>query len=99
ARSARPGGASWAVRAGPDRGAGRAGAEPPVKRVTAFFFLATLACVSFEKIQWQLAGTVGLAGVLGALFVVCFGLERLGQTARRFPQPGASRLRVGVFVP
>jgi hypothetical protein len=67
-----------------------------VKRVTAFFFLATLACVSFEKIQWQLAGTVGLAGVLGTIFVVCFGLERLGQTSTGFPRTVAIVLLFGL---
>lgn len=67
-----------------------------MKRVTAFFFLATLACVSFEKIQWQLAGTIGLAGVLGTIFVVCFVLERLGQTSRGFPRTVAIVLLFGL---
>jgi hypothetical protein len=67
-----------------------------VKHVTAFFFFATLATVSFEKIQWQLAGTVGLAGVLGTVFVVCFALERLGQTARGFPRTVAIVLLFGL---
>lgn len=67
-----------------------------MNRVTAFFFLATLACVSFEKIQWQLAGTIGLAGVLGTLFVVCFLLERLGQTSRGFPRTVAIVLLFGL---
>jgi len=67
-----------------------------VKRVTAFFFLATLACVSFEKIQWQLAGTIGLAGVLGTIFVVCFVLERLGQASRGFPRTVAIVLLFGL---
>jgi O-Antigen ligase len=67
-----------------------------VNRVTAFFFLATLACVSFEKIQWQLAGTIGLAGVLGTVFVVCFLLERLGQTSRGFPRTVAIVLLFGL---
>jgi O-antigen ligase len=47
-----------------------------VGRVTAFLFLATLFCVSFEKIQWQLAGTIGLSGILAILFVLSFGAER-----------------------
>jgi O-antigen ligase len=67
-----------------------------VKRVTAFFFLATLACVSFEKIQWQLAGTIGLAGVLGTIFVVCFVLERLGQMSHGFPRTVAIVLLFGL---
>jgi hypothetical protein len=67
-----------------------------VSRVTAFLFLATLACVSFEKIQWQLAGTIGLAGILGTLFVVSFLVERLGQPPRGFPQTVAIVLLFGL---
>jgi O-Antigen ligase len=44
-------------------------------RLTAFLFLATLFCLSFEKIQWELAGTIGLSGILAALFVLAFGAE------------------------
>ena len=44
-------------------------------RLTAFLFLATLFCVSFEKIQWELAGTIGLSGILAILFVVLFAAE------------------------
>jgi O-antigen ligase/polysaccharide polymerase Wzy-like membrane protein len=67
-----------------------------VRRVTAFLFLATLFCVSFEKIQWQLAGTVGLAGVLGSLFVLTFVAERLGQPPRRVPRTVAIVLLFGL---
>jgi O-Antigen ligase len=67
-----------------------------VRRVTAFLFLATLACVSFEKIQWQLAGTIGLAGILGTLFVVSFVIERLGQPPRGFPKTVAIVLLFGL---
>ena len=58
-----------------------------LSRSTTFLFFATLFCVSFEKIQWELAGTIGLAGVLAVLFVVSFGLERFGAGAwpRRVP--------------
>jgi O-antigen ligase len=44
-------------------------------KLTAFLFLATLFCLSFEKIQWELAGTIGLSGILAALFVLAFGAE------------------------
>ncbi len=54
-----------------------------LQRVTSFFFLATLFSVSFEKIQWELAGTIGLAGILAVLFVACFALERLGEWPQR----------------
>ena len=39
-------------------------------RVTGFFLLATLFCVTFEKIHWSFAGTVSLADVLAILFLV-----------------------------
>jgi hypothetical protein len=54
-------------------------------RLTAFLFLATLFCVSFEKIQWELAGTVGLAGILAMLFVGSFLIGRLGAPPRGIP--------------
>lgn len=55
------------------------------RQVTSALFLATLFCVSFEKIQWELAGTIGLAGILAILFVASFALERLGTRPRRIP--------------
>jgi O-antigen ligase len=51
-------------------------------RLTAFLFLATLFCVSFEKIQWELAGTIGLSGILAILFVLSFGAERATHATR-----------------
>ena len=57
-----------------------------MSRVTAFLFLATLFTVSFEKIQWELAGTIGLGGIMAILFVASFGLERLGTWPRRLPR-------------
>ena len=64
-------------------------------RVTAFLFVATLFCVSFEKIQWELAGTVGLAGILAMLFVGAFLLQRLGAPWRRVPRTVAVVLLFG----
>ena len=34
-------------------------------RVTDFFFFATFFCVTFEKVHWNVAGTVGIADVRG----------------------------------
>ena len=42
------------------------------RALTSFLFLATLFSVSFEKIQWELAGTIGLAGILAVFFVASF---------------------------
>ena len=38
-------------------------------------FLATLFCVTWEKVHWHVAGAVGLADVLTVLFLVAFALE------------------------
>jgi O-antigen ligase len=65
-------------------------------RLTAFLFLATLFCLSFEKIQWELAGTVGLSGVLASVFVLSFGAERLAGAARGFPRTVAIVLLFGL---
>jgi O-antigen ligase len=40
--------------------------------VTRFFFLATLFCVSFEKVQWQVGASVELADILAILFLIAF---------------------------
>jgi hypothetical protein len=44
-------------------------------KATGTLFLATLFCVSWEKVQWNVAGAVGIADVLTILFLVAFGLE------------------------
>jgi O-antigen ligase len=61
-------------------------------KLTAFLFLATLFTVSFEKIQWQLAGTVGLAGILAVFFLISFGADRLSGAERGFPRTVAVAL-------
>ena len=61
-------------------------------KLTAFLFLATLFTVSFEKIQWQLAGTIGLAGILAAFFLVSFGFDRLSGPEHGFPKTVAVAL-------
>ena len=43
-----------------------------MRRLTSFCFLASLFCVTFEKIHWNFAGTVSLADVLAILFLVSF---------------------------
>jgi len=54
-----------------------------VRRVTSFFFLASLFCVTFEKIHWSFTGTVSLADVLALLFLLAFVLStRLGRVPR-----------------
>jgi O-antigen ligase len=43
-----------------------------VRKVTSFFFLASVFCVTFEKIHWSFSGTVTLADMLAILFIVSF---------------------------
>jgi len=45
--------------------------------VTRFLFLATVFCVTFEKVHWSVGGTVTLADVLTILFLASFALDRL----------------------
>jgi O-Antigen ligase len=43
-----------------------------MRKVTSFFFLASVFCVTFEKIHWSFAGTVTLADLLAILFIASF---------------------------
>jgi O-antigen ligase len=58
-------------------------------RVTRFLFLASVFCVTFEKVHWDVAGTVSLADILAILFLVMWTLERLGRGDRRLPRTAA----------
>ena len=55
-------------------------------RITRFLFLASVFSVTFEKVHWNVAGTVSLADVLAILFLVMWTLERLGGRDRRLPR-------------
>jgi O-antigen ligase len=44
----------------------------PRTRVAHFFLLATLFCVTFEKLRWNFAGTLNIADVLTVCFLVAF---------------------------
>ena len=52
-------------------------------------FLATVFCVTFEKVHWNVAGTVSLADVLAFGFLVAFALERLGAATGGCPRTSA----------
>jgi len=43
-----------------------------MRRLTSFLFLASVFCVTFEKVHWNFAGTVSLADVLAILFLLAF---------------------------
>ena len=51
-----------------------------LRRATEFLFLATMFCITFEKVHWNVAGNVSLADVLTILFLVAFVLS--GNVAR-----------------
>jgi hypothetical protein len=63
-----------------------------VRRLTSFLFLASVFCVTFEKIHWNVAGTVSLADVLAILFLVSFAL-----TTRRPRVPWTTAVLIGFF--
>src|SRR5919109_3376271 len=44
-------------------------------RLTGGLFLATLFCVTWEKVHWDVAGAVGIADILTVLFLGAFALE------------------------
>jgi hypothetical protein len=64
-----------------------------VRHVTSFFFLASLFCVTFEKIHWSFAGTVSLADVLAILFLISFVA-----TTKRATVPRTTVVLLGFFV-
>jgi O-antigen ligase len=44
-------------------------------RLAGPLLLATLFCVTWEKVQWNVAGAVGIADILTVLFLVAFAFE------------------------
>jgi O-Antigen ligase len=55
-------------------------------RLTDFLFFATLFCVTFEKVHWQIGGQIDLADVLTILFLVAFAADRFSRADGRFPR-------------
>ena len=58
-------------------------------RITRYLFLATVFCVTFEKVHWNVAGTVSLADILAVGFLVAWAVERLGTHDWRLPPTSA----------
>jgi O-antigen ligase len=49
-----------------------------------FFFLATVFCATFEKLSWNVAGSVSIADVLAIGFIGTFALHEISRRDRRF---------------
>jgi O-antigen ligase len=61
-------------------------------RLTGFFFLATVFSVTFEKVHWELAGSVSLADILAILFVGLFVADRWVERDTRLPRAALAAL-------
>jgi O-antigen ligase len=55
-------------------------------RLVPFFFFATAFCCTFEKVQWNVAGTVFLADLTLVGFLLFFALDRLGRGVGPVPR-------------
>ncbi len=54
-----------------------------------FFFFATIATVTFEKIHWSVGSDLALSDVLTALFLIAFALSRIEHLDGRFTRSAA----------
>ena len=52
-------------------------------------FLTAVFCSTFEKVHWNVAGTVYLADVTTIAFLVVWALDRLGRPGHRVPRTAA----------
>ncbi|MFN2471665.1 MAG: O-antigen ligase family protein [Gaiellaceae bacterium] len=62
-----------------------------MRRAAELLFLATLFVITFEKVHWEVAGTVNLSDVVSALFLAAAALARLeqGSGTGRVPRSAA----------
>jgi O-antigen ligase len=58
-------------------------------RLTGFLFLATLFCVTWEKVHWNVGADVSISDVLTILFLIAFALEWWERGERRYPRTTA----------
>jgi O-Antigen ligase len=73
--------------------------DAPHSSLVPFFFLAAVFCATFEKVQWQVAGSVFLADLTALGFLLAFGFDRLGRFRGRVPRTAAVLLAfLGAFL-
>ena len=60
-----------------------------LRRASEFLFLATVFCVTFEKVHWEVGVSLSLADVLTAAFLATFALERLTSHDARLDRTAA----------
>ena len=53
-------------------------------RPVRFFFLATVFCATFEKLSWNVAGSVSIADILAIGFILSFAAQEITRHDRRF---------------
>jgi hypothetical protein len=63
-----------------------------LRQVTSFLFLASVFCVTFEKLHWTFAGTVSLADILAIAFLISFAAS-----TKRFRVPHTTAVLLGFF--
>lgn len=52
-------------------------------------FLASLFCVTFEKVHWNVTGAISISDILAALFVAAYLLGRIERRDTRLPRSAA----------
>jgi O-antigen ligase len=63
-------------------------------KITGALFLATLFCVTWEKVHWGFGVDVSISDLLTILFLLAFALEWMARGERRFPRTTATVLVV-----
>jgi hypothetical protein len=63
-----------------------------MRRLTSFLFLASVFCVTFEKVHWTPIGSVGIADVFAILFLASFAL-----TTRKWRVPQTTAVLLAFF--
>jgi O-antigen ligase len=64
-------------------------ATSPESRLVSPLFLVAVFCATFEKVHWNVAGTVYLADITTIAFLVVWALDRLSRPGRRVPRTAA----------